>query len=66
MKNIAQFALGLVFGILSLFWLMSVLYKLFFGDIRKGENEENRSWLFSLVFAIVMLVLSLAALITAL
>jgi hypothetical protein len=66
MKNVVQFALGLVFGILSLFWLLSVLYKLFFGDLRKGENEENRSWLFSLGFSIIMLVLSLAALITAL
>jgi hypothetical protein len=64
--NYIQFALGIIFAALSFFWLVSVLYRLFFGNLRKGENGDDRSWLFSLGFSIIMLVLSLAALITAL
>jgi len=64
--NWVQFSLGVIFAFLSLFWLLSVLYKVFTAGRRKGESGGGiGSWWFSLGFSIVMLVLSLAALITA-
>jgi len=64
--NWVQFSLGIIFAFLSLFWLLSVLYKVFTVGRRKDEGGGGAgSWLFPLGFSIVMLVLSLAALITA-
>ncbi len=63
--NWVKFALGVIFAILSIFWLVSVLYKLFSVERRKGGNKGgNLSWLLPLGFSILMLVLSLAAMIT--
>jgi hypothetical protein len=60
-----KFALGLIFAVLSLFWLLSVLLKIFTLRSRKdGRIGFDSSWLLSLGFAVIMLVLSLAALIT--
>jgi hypothetical protein len=63
--NWVQFSLGIIFAFLSLFWLLSVLYKIFTVERRKGKDGGGiGSWLFSLGFSVVMLVLSLAAMIT--
>jgi hypothetical protein len=64
--NFIQFILGIIFAVFSLFWLISVLYKILTVDRRKDAQTGGViSWLFPLGFSILMLVLSLAAMITA-